>query len=73
MSRRPRPLPELRVAAAFHRFRESLFFLPGEVARSIAAEGEQVVDAMVQGARGEHPGPDSAGRHGDDGTADRLR
>ncbi len=28
MSRRPRPLPELRIAAAFYRFRESLFFLP---------------------------------------------
>ena len=30
----------------------------GEVARSIAGEGEQVIDAMVQGVRGEQPGPD---------------
>ena len=35
----------------------------GEVARSIAAEGEQVIDAMVQGARGEHPGPDVRSPH----------
>lgn len=28
MSRRPGPLPQLRVAAALYRFRESLFFLP---------------------------------------------
>ncbi|RBY78974.1 DUF2254 domain-containing protein [Geodermatophilus sp. TF02-6] len=31
----------------------------GEVVRSIAAEGEQVIDAMVQGSRGERPGRDT--------------
>jgi uncharacterized membrane protein len=30
----------------------------GEVVRSIAGEGEQVIEAMVQGSRDEHPGPD---------------
>jgi uncharacterized membrane protein len=30
----------------------------GEVVRSISAEGEQVIDAMLQGARREHTGPE---------------
>jgi uncharacterized membrane protein len=30
----------------------------GEVVRSISGEGEQVIDAMVQGSRDEHRGPD---------------
>jgi uncharacterized membrane protein len=30
----------------------------GEVVRSIAGEGEQVIDALVQGSLDEHPGPD---------------
>jgi uncharacterized membrane protein len=31
----------------------------GEVVRTISAEGEQVIDAMVQGSRHEHPGRDT--------------